>query len=75
MSYTDPDGLETVAAWRCVESCPVRRLGEQSGVRKSGGADGHRRASPNLCMSGPNTERVTTGGMGPSSGTAARFFH
>lgn len=33
--YGDTDGLETIADWQCSENCPVRRLGEQSGVSKS----------------------------------------
>ena len=28
----DPDGLETIDDWRCVEGCPVARLGGQSRV-------------------------------------------
>lgn len=32
----DADGLELVAEWRCTESCPVRRLGEQSGELAAG---------------------------------------
>jgi hypothetical protein len=31
--FADPDGTETVADYRCTESCPVRRLGEQSGEK------------------------------------------
>ena len=31
LGYADADGLETVAAWRCVEACPVRRLDTQAG--------------------------------------------
>lgn len=33
LSYTDPDGLETVEDWQCVEGCPVARLDEQAGER------------------------------------------
>jgi DNA modification methylase len=36
--YADPDGTETITAWRCVEdSCPVFLLDQQSGDRKAGG--------------------------------------
>jgi len=35
--YADPDGTESVEAWRCVEGeCPVAELGRQSGERTSG---------------------------------------
>jgi len=50
-------------------------LDEQSGDRKSGGPNGYRRASPNLCMSGPNYERIKTDGRLPDSGGASRFFY
>lgn len=36
-----PDGTETVKAWECVESCPVRLLDEQSGVSTSQGISKH----------------------------------
>ena len=36
-THGDPDGLETVEAWECVEGCPVAMLDEQSGERKAGG--------------------------------------
>lgn len=34
--YTDPDGMETVADWDCVEGCAGRLIAEQSGHLKSG---------------------------------------
>jgi len=34
-STAAPDGTETVEDWACHADCPVRMLGEQSGVRKS----------------------------------------
>jgi hypothetical protein len=34
--HADPDGMESVEAWRCVEGCPVLELDAQSG--ESGGA-------------------------------------
>lgn len=33
--YSNEDGNETVAAWECVEGCPVKELDEQSGERKT----------------------------------------
>lgn len=35
IGYADPDGLETVAAYRCSPDCPVAMLDRQSGVGKS----------------------------------------
>lgn len=35
--YRDADGMETVTAWECVESCPVALLDAQSGKSKSAG--------------------------------------
>ncbi len=34
--YTNEDGMETVAAWQCVDSCPVKILDAQSGTRSLG---------------------------------------
>ncbi len=31
IGYADPDGFETVTDWQCVDDCPVKKLGEQSG--------------------------------------------
>ena len=78
---TDADGLETVAAWRCVESCPVRRLGEQSGVsgstlRHSDGqgtmASWRRLEGRTDEPDGTDRQLIRTFG---DTGTAARFFH
>ena len=72
--YADPDGLETIAAWDCHESCQARRLGEQSGERAS--FKGFER-SYNLGMKGYG---VDSAGEIPAqqgfndTGTAARFF-
>jgi hypothetical protein len=75
--YADPDGLETIAAWDCHESCPVRRLGEQSGERRTGGLhkDSLGGTPQNTIY---NQGWVRTGnkeGVANSKGTAARFFH
>jgi DNA modification methylase len=74
--YADPDGLETVADYRCVEGCPVRLLDEQSGERPSPRANGN-----------PNNGRRDGMGYGGvtrpaemesmdyrDTGTASRFF-
>jgi len=70
--YTDPDGLETIAAWECHEDCPARRLGEQSGEAGST----LQRNYGNQAGGWPNTDKeirkvVTTHN---DTGTAARFF-
>jgi len=71
--FSDSDGLESVANWECVESCPVQKLGEQSGERPSGGRSGtyngqgfmgHRRS-----QDGKPVRSVES-----STGTASRFF-
>jgi hypothetical protein len=70
VGYADPDGLETVADWDCVEGCPVRLISEQSGHSvtrpqrcKTTGASGSFNASDGEAFTLLNDE-----------GTAARFF-
>jgi site-specific DNA-methyltransferase (adenine-specific) len=58
----------------CQPGCPIGLLDIQSGFLTSGGANGNRKASPNLCMSGPNTKRNTLDGRPPDNGGASRFF-
>jgi DNA modification methylase len=67
-----PDGTETVEDWRCVDGCPVKMLGEQSGELTSGTrAEGVR--------TGIGYQSSAKGDGGPaiegSTGTASRFFH
>ena len=76
--YADADGLETVSAWQCAEECAARRLGEQSGERKSCGVykkeDDWK--TTGRAMFGPG-DSITRGQMnryGGETGTAARFF-
>lgn len=69
--YADADGLETVADWRCVPECPVRRLGEQSGERASGRPTNGSEPTTNGIY-GAYPSRSTNGGG--DTGTAARFF-
>jgi site-specific DNA-methyltransferase (adenine-specific) len=74
----DADGLETVAAWECVDGCPVRILGEQSGA----GTSNVRRPTgkPQFPVDGPavkwnpNNVMDTTERGHADTGTAARFF-
>jgi len=72
IGYADPDGLETVADWSCVESCPVRKLGEQSGESKSSGG---RIGNKDGGIAVPSGQwQKGDPGFG-DVGTAARFFH
>lgn len=77
VTYADPDGLETVAAWRCTESCVVRRLGEQSGERPSGGRNaGQSWVRKGNIILDENTapDSVVYRDYVSDTGTAARFF-
>lgn len=70
--YNAPDGRETIADWRCVESCPVQRLGEQSGELQSGSKHGfYDKNSNGIYGDFAGCEQHADG----SIGTAARFFH
>ncbi len=42
-AYTNPDGLETVEEWRCVEGCAVAEMDAQSGTLKSNSGKAFRR--------------------------------
>jgi hypothetical protein len=69
------DGTETVAAWRCVEGCPVRDLDRQSGTRRSGGKRGAVYTTddaPVACY-GAGVNGRTSPAIS-DAGTASRFF-
>ena len=76
--YADADGLETVADFLCEPDCPVRLLGEQSGVSKDGTAVGRNKKigvptkydASSYMFGGGQGRDITYG----KSGTAARFF-
>jgi hypothetical protein len=75
--YTDADGMEDVAAWECVEDCPVRLLDEQSGDRP--GMKDQRNINPkpgeffkDLKESGVGTDKRQ--GFNDKGG-ASRFFY
>ena len=72
--HGDLDGMEEVEDYLCHESCPVRILDEQSGIRKSG-ARVHLigEITSNGSVYYPNT-RSKTSEYEPSTGTASRFF-
>lgn len=65
------DGTETVPAWACEDSCPVKLLDEMSGP--CGGSPGmrHTRARGNLAK-GDEYDRISQGHT--DTGTASRFF-
>ena len=71
--YSSPDGTETVEDWACEDDCPVRLLGEQSGVLHARGnaTPTRRRKSDGVTGWGVRDDGPTDPG---DSGTAARFF-
>lgn len=70
ISYSSEDGNEQVEAWECVEDCPVKAIGEQSGE-----SDYRRPSVMCNCKKG-----IWNNGDGAATlrhsdtGTAARFF-
>jgi hypothetical protein len=70
--YAGEDGKEEVEDWECVEGCPVRAIGEQSGDLKSGKMKGSYVGfgTTGIFGSSGESERETYG----DKGTAARFF-
>lgn len=81
VSHSDPDGLETIADWKCVEGCPARLLGGQSGV--SGGGQCKTTARPHMRgWHSQDGRRIVNSLQGMASapdnygdkGTCARFF-
>jgi site-specific DNA-methyltransferase (adenine-specific) len=76
--YAAPDGLETVEDWACADGCPVRALGEQSGVtrcsKRSVELDIGR--THRSCYGKPSESgQYTASNTHSDTGTAARFFH
>jgi len=75
--YADPDGKETVAAYRCVDGCPIRILDEQSGESVSTGGRTVKRSGGGEVGSGKASEKWWTNddpGFGDTGG-ASRFFY
>jgi DNA modification methylase len=73
-SFTDADGLETVEAWRCVESCPVRLLDEQGGNLPTQA----NRTDPGTSSGGGVLDwkgSPRTSAFNGESGGASRFFY
>lgn len=73
-AYTDPDGRETIANWRCHPDCVVRRLGKQSGESESKQAP-RGGTSPNPMSWYQERSDGDLSAGHSDSGTAARFFH
>ena len=74
IKHADPDGLETVDAWECVDGCVVKALGEQSG-ELSGTSFPKNRNAPKFKNSfGSFVGKKTESGPDREPGTAARFF-
>jgi len=79
-SYADPDGLETVDDWECVEGCPVRMLGEQSGETSVTGNYTRSLEKSNTSRSFlgqklGDRDRRLKGAYAGDRGTASRFFY
>lgn len=73
VGYADPDGLETVDAFLCSENCPVAKLDEQAGERKSGA----RKPTGHPKYGGPSyleSSTLDTTACDASTGSASRFF-
>jgi site-specific DNA-methyltransferase (adenine-specific) len=69
--YGDPDGLETVAAWQCVEGCPVLALDRESGELSSNSGRAFKRDGVGYMGGASGGE---TQGYYGDTGTASRFF-
>jgi len=70
--FADATGNETIQVWECVEGCPIRELGEQSGERKTTWIDSshvNKRSGDFLGALGHPGEQGYN-----DTGTAARFF-
>lgn len=77
--YADPDGLETVEEWQCVDGCPIAELDCQSGLLR---ARGNRAPTKRRSSNGVWAENGSAFGTGPDgpidpgdSGGASRFFN
>lgn len=70
--HADEDGMETVAAWECVEGCPIRMLDEQTGELTSGRLD---RAAITAENKTYGAAPVREGLYEKDSGGASRFLY
>jgi hypothetical protein len=74
--HVDENGLETVAAWRCVSGCPVADLDAESGERPVSGAarTGRPATARDKGTIGPGGSLHGNGALHNDKGTASRFF-
>jgi len=76
-AHGNGDGTETVEVWECADDCPIKLMGDQSGIKKSGWAD---KDVPKSCNRSVFTDKdsgydqMRTGKHHNDSGTAARYF-
>jgi hypothetical protein len=73
IGHGDPDGLETVAAWQCVEGCPVLALDRESGERPAGWFSGKEKRGLGYGGHGVSSDTASATSVG-DTGTASRFF-
>lgn len=71
--HADPDGMESVEAWRCTATCAVAELGRQSGESESTSNVRRNSGRPESVAKGAEYNRVGYGHA--DAGTAARFFY
>jgi DNA modification methylase len=69
--YADADGLETVAAWQCVEGCPILELDRQTADLSACGGPKKTHSNGGLYEMG---SAGAPGAIYPDSGGASRFF-
>jgi len=72
-----PDGREVVDDWQCVEGCPVRKIGLQSGERKSGYMKAGQQRQASQGLGGYHDgfpDEASAGGTYGDKGTCSRFF-
>ena len=73
VGHGSADGTEEVEDYICHEQCPIRILGEQSGITKSGARDGRKKPHDGL-ETFQQREHDTGENFPASVGTASRFF-
>lgn len=75
VSYTDASGHETIDDYVCAEDCPIRLMGEQSGISRSVHSENRNGSNaPSLLQKGFEGKSVSISGGHNDTGTAARFF-
>jgi len=75
--YADDDGLETVINWECMDGCPVKEMGEQSGILKSGKGSVKKASAAGYSPNAYGKENRPIGTKmveHADEGTAARYF-